>query len=60
MMTPTQEAQQRIILTAAHHNHANGLNAHAFFKMHDRATSENMVQDTFIKTWSYLYKRGEN
>ena len=30
-----------------------------FFKTHDHATGEDLVQDTFIKTWRYLVKGGK-
>lgn len=59
MMTPAQEAQRQGILTVAHHDHDKRLNAYAFFKVGDRATSEDLVQDTFMKTWSYLVKGGK-
>ncbi len=58
-MTPKQEDKLRLILTGAHHDFDKGLNARAFFKVNNRATSEDLVQDTFIKTWSYLVKGGE-
>jgi RNA polymerase sigma-70 factor (ECF subfamily) len=35
------------------------LNAHAFFKTHNHATGEDLVQDTFMKTWKYLVKGGK-
>lgn len=59
LMTPEQNTKQRAILTAAHHDYKNGLNAHAFFKMHDHGIGEGLVQDTFMKTWSYLVKGGK-
>ncbi len=55
-MTLQQEKQQQHILASAHRDFNEGLNAHAFFKMHDRAISEDLVQNTFIKTWSYIIK----
>ncbi len=58
-MTPTQETEQRRILTAAHHDYEKGLNARAFFKVHDHAIGENLVQDTFLKTWRYLVRGGK-
>ena len=30
-----------------------------FFKVNDHALSDDMVQDTFVKTWSYLVKGGK-
>lgn len=59
MMTPKQEKQQKIILTTAHHDYEKGLNLHSFFKVRDRAISEDLVQDTFMKTWSYLVRGGK-
>lgn len=59
MMTEKQETQQKELLTVAHRDYGAGLNAHAFFKIHDHAMGEDMVQDTFMKTWSYLVKGGK-
>jgi len=55
-MTPKQENQRRTLLTAAHLNYEKGLHLRAFFKMGDRLVGEDMVQDTFLKTWRYLVK----
>lgn len=59
MTSKWKEAQQQAVLTEAHHDYAKGLNAHAFFKTHNHATGEDLVQDTFMKTWSYLIKGGK-
>ncbi|MFA5742816.1 MAG: RNA polymerase sigma factor [Candidatus Paceibacterota bacterium] len=59
MMTPKQEKEQQAILTAAHNDYGKKLDLYAFFKVSDRATSEDLVQDTFMKTWSYLAKGGK-
>jgi len=58
-MTPKQEIRLRAILTVAHHDYEKGLNARAFFKVSDRGTSDDLVQDTFMKTWVYLVKGGK-
>ena len=58
-MTAEQEAQQQRVLAAAHRDFEKGLNVHAFFKLHDRAIGEDLVQETFIKTWGYLVKGGK-
>src|SRR3989338_2016606 len=58
-MTLEQETQQRAIMTTAHYDYQKGLNAHAFFKIHDHAMGEDLVQDTFMKTWAYLVKGGK-
>lgn len=59
MTSKRKEAQQQAVLTEAHHDYAKGLNAYAFFKTHNYATGEDLVQDTFMKTWSYLVKGGK-
>jgi RNA polymerase sigma-70 factor (ECF subfamily) len=59
MMTQKQETRRQSVLTTAHHDYEKGLNLHAFFKTHDRATGEDLVQDTFMKTWGYLVRGGK-
>ena len=59
MMTPKQRIYRQGILTIAHHDHQRGLNLHAFFKVRDQAVSEDLVQDTYMKTWGYLVKGGK-
>jgi RNA polymerase sigma-70 factor (ECF subfamily) len=59
MLTPKQKTEQQAALTTAHHNYEKGLNLHAFFKTHDHAIGRDLVQDTFLKTWSYLVKGGK-
>ncbi len=46
-------------MTMAHRDFEKGLNSHAFYKIHDHALGQDLVQDTFLKTWSYLVKGGE-
>jgi RNA polymerase sigma-70 factor (ECF subfamily) len=58
-MTPKEAVQQQAALTVAHHDYEKGLNLYAFFKVRDRAVSEDLVQETFTKTWSYLVKGGK-
>lgn len=58
MTTSKQLAQQKLTLTVAHHDYQQGLNLHAFFRVRDRAVSEDLVQETFMKTWLYLKKSG--
>jgi RNA polymerase sigma-70 factor (ECF subfamily) len=59
MITPKKETKQQAILSTAHHDFDKALNLHAFFKTHNHATSEDLVQDTFTKTWKYLIKGGK-
>lgn len=58
-MTPKQETQRKLILTTAHHDYGKGLLARAFIKTSNHTTSEDLVQDTFLKTWSYLVRGGK-
>ena len=57
-MTQQQILQQTTLITA-YTTYQKALNTYAFFKVSDKTTSEDLVQDTFIKTWSYLVKGGE-
>ena len=58
-MTIAQEIRIKSILTLAHKDYEKGLNARAFFKVNNHAVGQELVQDTFIKTWSYLVKGGK-
>jgi len=57
-MKLTIEANRRI-LTAAHKDFVKGLFTYATFKVNNTALSEDLVQDTYIKTWLYIAKGGE-
>lgn len=46
------------LLTLAYHDYEKGLNLYSFLKLRDRALSEDLVQETFMKTWNYLVKGG--
>lgn len=59
MMTPTQQIARQAILSVAHKDYGKMLNAYARFKISDRSTGEDLVQDTFLKTWAYLARGGE-
>lgn len=59
-MTPKQEEIERQdTLSVAHKDYQKGLNSYAFFKIHNKALSEDLVQDVFIKTWKFLVKGGK-
>lgn len=59
MMTLKQKALCTSVLATAHRDFEKGLNAHALFKVNNQATSDDLVQDTFLKTWKYLVKGGK-
>ncbi|MES2060010.1 MAG: RNA polymerase sigma factor [Patescibacteria group bacterium] len=59
MMTPKQEKDRKAILSLAHSDFSKNLNSYASFKLSDKEGGEDMVQNTFIKTWSYLAKGGK-
>jgi len=60
MMNEKEEGKNKAsVLAAAYFDYQKKLNTHAFFKIHDKAMSEDMVQDTFLKTWGYLVKGGK-
>jgi len=46
-------------LTQAYNDFNTGLNAYSSFKVSNGMLSEDLVQDTFVKTWAYLVKGGE-
>jgi len=59
MITPKQKIEREGVLTVAHHDYERGMNSYAFFKTHNNATGQDLVQDTFIKTWAYLVRGGK-
>lgn len=58
-MTPKKQTKKQAVLALAHHDFEKGLNTHAYFRLHDKTMSEDLVQDTFVKTWAYLVKGGK-
>jgi RNA polymerase sigma-70 factor, ECF subfamily len=59
MMTPKEGTERKAQLTAAHYTYTKGLNAHALFKLSNNTMGEDLVQETFKKTWVYLVKGGK-
>ena len=58
-MTPRQKADRQVVLSEAYSTHSKSLHSHALFKLNNKATSDDLVQDTFMKTWRYLAKDGK-
>ena len=46
-------------LAQAHEDFSDMLLRRAFFKVHNKGLSEDLVQETFLKTWKYIIKGGE-
>lgn len=46
-------------MTLAYGDYAKGMKTYSFFKMNSRAVGDDLVQDTFVKTWNYLVKGGK-
>lgn len=59
MMTLKEKTLRQITLATAHRDFSKGLNLHAFFKIHNSTLSEDLVQNTFIKTWKYMVNGGK-
>lgn len=45
----TKQLVQEQLLTMAHWQYERDLNTHAFYKLRDRAVSQDLVQTTFLK-----------
>ncbi len=58
-MTPKQLIKLEGIFNTAHHDFEKGLNARAFFKVSNHELGEDLVQNTFIKTWAYMVRGGK-
>jgi RNA polymerase sigma-70 factor (ECF subfamily) len=56
---PKKDAQLRVMMTDAHRDYEKLLHNRANFKINDLAISDDLVQITFMKTWSYLAKGGK-
>ena len=58
-MTSNEESDRQKVLSGAYTDHQRGLHSHAFYKLNDHMMSDDLVQDTFTKTWSYLARGGK-
>lgn len=56
---PTYESRMQGVLSVAHYDYEKGMNIHAYNKLHSHDLGEDLVQDTFLKTWKYLSKGGD-
>jgi RNA polymerase sigma-70 factor (ECF subfamily) len=51
--------RQKVLLTAGYNNFGKGLSRYATSRTHNRALTDDLVQNTFLKTWKYLVKGGK-
>ena len=58
-MTPTQKIEINNAITTAYQDFGKDLKKHSFFKVHNHQLSEDLVQDTYMKTINYLIKGGK-
>ncbi len=58
-MNPDHEESQKVRLAMAYDEFAEMLIKSAYYKVHNKSLSEDLVQETFLKTWKYIVKRGE-
>jgi len=58
MITNKQKDKQNDILSKAHDAYRKGLFKYASYKINNLSRSEDLVQETFLKTWRYLVKGG--
>ena len=58
-MTQKQRTDRQTVLTCAHTDFQKGLHVYAHFKVSNQGLSEDLVQETFMKTWLYLAKGGK-
>lgn len=54
-----QEKEMGATITAAYEDYEKGMVKHSFFRVHNHELSDDLVQGTFMKTWSYLIKGGK-
>ncbi len=57
----TQQRQKKLqeVLASAYQEYSKGMFAYACFKINDSVTSEDLVQNAFLKAWDYLRKGGQ-
>ena len=59
MLTVAEKLNLQLVMTAAHADFEKDLTRHAQFRASDAMVCEDLVQDTFMKTWVYLVKAGK-
>ena len=59
MITKTQMRRRQVILGASYAEFHVRLNQYACSRTHDAALAEDLIQSTFLKTWTYLVRGGK-
>lgn len=55
----TEKESEAETFQEAYDSYKNVLGAHAYYKINDKMVSEDLVQETYLKTWTYLVKGGK-
>jgi len=58
-MNKKQNKILQATMTLAYHDHLKSLNGLAYFKVNNHELGNDLVQETFLKTWVYLVKGGK-
>lgn len=58
-MTTKQLQLSQLNFTMAHDTYSKGLSNYAYYKVSNYEKSEDLVQETFLKTWKYIIRGGE-
>lgn len=56
---PQKAEKQKVKLTLAYNEYKKCLSSYASFRVSNSALTDDLVQDTFIRTWLYIAKGGE-
>lgn len=59
MLTTQEKIHLQTVMTSAHNDFEQGLLRHANYRVSDSGRCDDLVQDTFLKTWVYLIKAGK-
>lgn len=59
MLTKKEKILLQTVMTDAHKEFEQGLLRHAHYRVSDNGRCDDLVQDTFLKTWVYLIKAGK-
>jgi RNA polymerase sigma-70 factor (ECF subfamily) len=57
-MNKKEIERQKVILDTAHKDFEKGLHKYSFYKTQNQSRSQDLVQDTFLKTWKYILGGG--